>query len=482
MPDHSLFVHHDHHFSEEEVYGIVPSHYEDHFVQYENPLEFERGSGRRGGLVLIRRTLVGQSISSKKVKKPEGVRVVKKKARESGTAFLKRMKVAALREENEREYQRQLYAHYKKERFLAQEQAQRILSREGVAYCLKTLGYESHGVLLLARKRKEGGFYGSVRGVKWCNSTWGCPVCGYRKAQVARAELRKALSQHTARGGHAMLLTLTFQHHRDNGPDGLKKLLGPLNQATTDFKQSAIWRSLPLDGHVTSSEVTFGVDNGWHPHKHMLLFCEAGETGSMLRADQVVALEDAWLHALEKNGLKGKRGVALDLRAGNAAANYIAKWGMEDEMTQSESKEGRYSVTMFDALLFSSDEYAKSTGATPEEQDAFAELYAMYYEAYKGTKRLTWSPKLKAKFNLSEESEEVEDVPSEQVEESEESEETEPVVFSRSVSIQAWKLIWKVGLMPRFMWLFSMGLFDDVLSIIDRAELRVRGVPPPSFR
>ena len=482
MPDHNLFVHHDHHFSEEDVYGIVPSHYEDHFVQYENPLEFERGGGRKGGLVLIRRFVVGQSLSSKKAKKPEGVRVVKKKTRESGTAFLKRMKANAGLEEAQRELQKQLYAHYKKERFLALQQAQRILSTESVANCLKRLIPESGGVHVSAQRRKEGGFRTRVGGVAPCKSTWGCPVCGYRKAQAARSELRKAVSQHIANGGHVMLMTLTFQHHRDNGPDGLKKLLGPLNEATRYFKQRPIWRSLPLDGHVTSSEVTFGVDNGWHPHKHILLFCEAGETGSMLRADQVVALEDAWLHALEKNGLKGKRGVALDLRGGGAAANYVTKWGLEDEMTQSESKESRYSISMPDALLFSTDEYAKSMGATPEEQDAFAELYMMYYEAYKGKRRLTWSQNLRGKFNLSEESEEVEDVLSEQVGESEESDETEPVVFSRSVSIQAWKLIWKVRLMPRFMWLLSMGLFDDVLSIIDRAELRVRGVPPPSFR
>ena len=76
----------------------------------------------------------------------------------------------------------------------------------------------------------------------------------------------------------------------------------------------------------------------------------------------------------------------LDLQAGNDAANYVAKWGLEHEMTKGHIKKGKEnSRTPFDILR----------SYTDSENEADANLFKLYYFAFKGTRQLNWSKGLK---------------------------------------------------------------------------------------
>ena len=96
-------------------------------------------------------------------------------------------------------------------------------------------------------------------------------------------------------------------------------------------------------GQIRGYETTHGrkgTNNGWHPHFHFLQFVMVKGT-----------LRSSWT---------GKRGSicggmptakrpdsapsfqhGIDLRDGSFASNYVAKWGLEDEMTKGHIKKGK---------------------------------------------------------------------------------------------------------------------------------------------
>ena len=84
----------------------------------------------------------------------------------------------------------------------------------------------------------------------------------------------------------------------------------------------------------------------------------------------------------------------LDLQAGNDAANYVAKLGLEHEMTKGHIKRARKTaVHLFDILR----------SYTDSENEADANLFKLYYFAFKGTRQLNWSKGLKKLVSKAEE-------------------------------------------------------------------------------
>ena len=87
----------------------------------------------------------------------------------------------------------------------------------------------------------------------------------------------------------------------------------------------------------------------------------------------------------------------LDLRDGSFANNYVAKWGLEDEMTRGTSRRAKQGETPFDLL--------RAVLADKNDKQAAA-LFAEFAKAFKGKRQLSWSNGLKAKFNLVEKDDE----------------------------------------------------------------------------
>lgn len=273
---------------------------------------------------------------------------------------------------------------------------------------------QPHRVTGCQRNRKETGVTvfravdGSnarFAGLVTCGSVWHCPVCAAKIAEARRAELMAGLLAWKGQGGAAFLMTLTHPHYAD---ESAADQLAAQDKARQRFKNSRAYKRVMAQygriGNVSSLEVTYG-QNGWHPHVHELIFCKPGLDADR---DAVADLRAAWLAALQKSGLYRYDKIgdmqehAFDLRGGDFAAEYIAKYGRHperwteaDELTKAHAKIGKRGnfgaghVTPFQLLEWyvAGD---KRAGA----------LFVEYAEAFAGKRMLTWSPKLKATLKI----------------------------------------------------------------------------------
>ena len=89
-----------------------------------------------------------------------------------------------------------------------------------------------------------------------------------------------------------------------------------------------------------------------------------------------------------------ERGV--DVRDGNYADQYVAKWGLEHELTKGHVKKGRAeSLTPFDLLR----QY-------PESPELFGDLFREFADAFKGKRQLVWTKGLKELLAVDEKTDE----------------------------------------------------------------------------
>jgi hypothetical protein len=106
-----------------------------------------------------------------------------------------------------------------------------------------------------------------------------------------------------------------------------------------------------------------------------------------------------WQAACFSAGLPVPNEHGLDLVAGNKAAAYVSKWGIEEEMTKGHLKKGKKEghVSPFGLL----DLYA-------EGDKKAGELFVEYCEAFKGKRQLTWTKGLREKIGMEKEKTEAE--------------------------------------------------------------------------
>jgi len=254
-----------------------------------------------------------------------------------------------------------------------------------------------------------------IGGVTTCGMVWTCPVCCAKIAEQRRLELSRAMARHIAAGGGAYLLTFTFPHDK---ADQLADLLKRLDKARQRFQNSRTWKGWKEEaqrvGGVTSLETSYG-HNGHHPHLHMLAFTKRQAFSEGLNADPsgdlmspvILELQSLWVGFLQRVGLCDRSQITdamrhgLNVRGGDKAAEYIAKygrderWGQSAELTRQHAKiaAGRgpntWHYTPFQLLQLVRDGHAEFVPAWQEYVDAFA-----------GKRMLTWSPGLKDHFGV----------------------------------------------------------------------------------
>lgn len=254
-------------------------------------------------------------------------------------------------------------------------------------------------------------------GVVTCGQVWTCPVCAAKVAETRRHELSIASTRHVQAGGRAYLVTFTYPHNASNAGQ-LAQQLDALAAARQRFQNSRRWKGWAADagrvGGVTSLEVTYG-SNGWHPHLHMLVFTGADAFGEGppddangdLHSPLIEEFASLWVDCLTRAGLCERSNLAdamryaFNVRGGDQAAEYIAKWGREaqwgasSELTRAHAKVGRrraagaWHVTPFQLLALIED------GA-----DDLIPAWHEYCAAFKGRRMLTWTPGLKRHFDV----------------------------------------------------------------------------------
>lgn len=237
----------------------------------------------------------------------------------------------------------------------------------------------------------------SYKGLVICGNVWGCPVCGSRISRIRRAEMNVLLAWARSEGLVPILLTLTARHGRS---DSLERLLHGMKEAKRRLRQRAEWRRLPFQGSVTATEITHGTRNGWHPHFHELILLRAKSEEEAL--DMARTLRSPWLASLRAYGLDGAS-AAFDVRGAAEAGNYVAKWGVAEEMTLSGDKAGKTQDGHDRGRLPS--QLATLGG---EGDATAAKLWVEYFEATSGKRRnqLVWSRGLKLRCGVEEVSDE----------------------------------------------------------------------------
>ncbi len=285
------------------------------------------------------------------------------------------------------------------QRFELQDVARSILPHSRTAKCQRIRAHNSD---VQVWKSKAHGT-SSYAGLQTCGSVWACPVCSAKIAERRRVELIDAMEMHKAQGGSVSLLTLTTPHQRG---DVLVDLLAQQGKALQSFlrdrKVRAVFAEMGYLGQVRALEVTHGRksanNNGWHPHFHILQF-HTVKGSEADRKDWTARLYLRWVVYCEKAGLgtpSYAHGIKLD--DGMKAAQYVTKWGLEDEMTKGHTKKGKAGgESPFDLL--------RAVLADKKDRQAAA-LFKEFADGFKGKNQLSWSRGLKARFMVDEKTDE----------------------------------------------------------------------------
>jgi len=294
--------------------------------------------------------------------------------------------VASLDEARQRAENRDRWRH--------QRVAAGLLQGERVADCQRSL--TGLGV------RVERGDHGvGYSGLVTCDSRWCCPICAAKITERDRRELALAIVLWTRAGGRVYLMTQTFRHDVTlpigEGLSAMQRAQRVM-KATRAYK--AIMAAAGAIGAVKALEVTLG-ENGWHPHTHTLVFA---------RVDQLETLElvrECWRAAVERVGLGRVNEHGFDVRGGDYAAEYVAKFGKEAG-AQSRHQARAWWTAAHELTKGHTKQTQRLKGATPftllrwcAGGDAQSgALFVEYARAFKGRAQLYWSPRLRARIDL----------------------------------------------------------------------------------
>ena len=279
------------------------------------------------------------------------------------------------------------YQH-RRDRFELQRRAKRILkSHKRLQNCLSSRSTDTtHRVIA---RHPSGVFYWA--NVQTCGSVWNCPVCSAKVSAQRRDELELAILRFSRHHGSVRMMTRTVGH---TPADSLEDLLSSFLKAQARYSSTGAinrWRKKYwVMGQIRALEVTKGA-GGWHPHTHEIVFI----SGGMNYDEEEQCGLDAykiWASAATKEGLKTSlKGFHFGRQnnEGFSPAAYVAKWGLQHELTQLHTKKGREGALSPWDLLRLND---------PESQAAFSE----YAKAFHGRAQLHWSRGLKKLLGVDE--------------------------------------------------------------------------------
>lgn len=281
------------------------------------------------------------------------------------------------------------------ERWALKSVANRLLPGDRVSKCM-VLRAPIPGQGLAPIEIHKGASNGKAfyHGLMACGSVWTCPVCAAKIAERRRLELKQAIDVAKVKGFGVHFVTLTVPH---GVGDDIHQLLANLSASLKRLSQDQHFRRIKkrlgihIEGFIRAQEVTYG-QNGWHPHFHMIVFTpDRSLSCSVLQQ----AYSEGWRSACLKSGLPEPHPeYGCTVQDGARAAQYVSKWGIEDEMTKSQAKQGkRHGLSPWGLLRAVLDGNAPEIAPEPA-----AALFRLYAHAFKGRRQLHWSVGLRAKL------------------------------------------------------------------------------------
>ena len=238
-------------------------------------------------------------------------------------------------------------------------------------------------------------------GLMTCGSVWMCPICSAKITERRRLELESVNAVELS----CFMVTLTLQHGRD---DSLKTVQSHLSDAWRKMRGGRWYQKFQKEflimGSVTGTEVTYGLESGWHPHKHVLIWSRL--PFQKLDTDAIRDLiSGRFEYILAKMGRYVSPIHGVDVRKGNdLIREYVAKfghepkesgWSLAAEITKAPVKVGlRFGdhYTPFQLL----DLYLAGSMQA-------GRLFREYALTMKGTKQLVWSRYTREMFGLDDE-------------------------------------------------------------------------------
>lgn len=213
--------------------------------------------------------------------------------------------------------------------------------------CSKFIGYgkgnkrrDSIDVYYHAGENGEKGHF-SYSGVQHCGGSLTCPVCGSIIAHKRQDEIKKCSEYLLNDGYNYLFWTLTARHDRSMSlGDFVKKFSQAINLLHAHRTYKEIRKRIGWEYHITASEtkitdpLAIGVlDNGWHFHKHRIVFYKNNiSKDDLLSMTDVIS--DLWCKCLERVGLSGIKGIASRFDvfedANKVANEFIDKNSIED--------------------------------------------------------------------------------------------------------------------------------------------------------
>lgn len=282
------------------------------------------------------------------------------------------------------------------ERYSLQSVSKKALPQERVSCCLRYTQTHSN-VEVWQHLKTDKVFYNNLQ---TCGSVWHCPVCASKISERRRLELKRAFDMYKADGGYIAFLTLTFSHKKH---DRLQDILDKFTLASRRLKSGRWYQDIKsfmqIDGSIKALEITHSELNGFHPHSHEVIFYKNDVDRDRLEDE----FFNRWKKCCNKLGLKVSRRHGLTLQDGQAANDYLSKfgegnWSLDREMSKGHIKKGRSesSMTPFDFLKF----YWMT------EEEKYLKLFQEYAIVFKGKRQLVWSNGLKAMFAIGEKTDE----------------------------------------------------------------------------
>ncbi len=285
-------------------------------------------------------------------------------------------------------------------------------------------------------------------GLVSCGSVWTCAPCAAKIARTRQLEVTTLLGRHLTAGGTALFLTLTVPH--DVGQP-LRELRATVAAAWSKLLAGKGWQTLcaryGLIGSIRALEVTHG-RAGFHPHLHVLLFCERRMNDAELAALHA-ALFGRWAREVERKGLRAPLPGLCPLKVIYSAdvADYLTKISAVLELTRTDGKRARGgNRSPFQVL----SDYATT------RRPADAAIWREWAEGMKGARQLTFSKGLRERYA-------VEETTDEEIAAAEVGGKT-AVIFSRP----AWKHICRVPMLRAdVLRAAERGGPADVLELLD---------------
>lgn len=207
-------------------------------------------------------------------------------------------------------------------------------------------------------------------GVLRCGKIWTCPVCS---ATLRSKRAERATDAMNELGGRWQMVTHTIRHRPG---DKLGVMMRGLMKAVARMRRTramgAIW-ARAVSASVRGTEVTWGLETGWHPHLHVLFRLET------LTPDEQATWRAAWRRAVVKElgrgheptlsvGVVFSEPVFPDREDPTRAARYVMKLGLEIAgVAKDARKDGRLNTWQL-------AERATKRHDAPEEWRAWSEF------------------------------------------------------------------------------------------------------------